>query len=212
MSYESTINNILRDKAHAWSLNYYNEKATSYDVSLARAQAMLELMKKEGELHAAQKTHASFLALSKNPSPKLKGDIKNIESVIGQLKSDVARLCFTSHGATRPYSLSGAQDIIDTIAYSQFLEKQRFSSLQGVRNHFMVTGDEEAMREGVVTTEDRFSTAMASLGTVLPSKVPLEVEPSVPLESHKKRNRRYEEEDDGWVDPEQVKGWRNKDW
>ena len=43
--HETTVGNILRDKAHGWSLNYYNDKTSIYDVPLARARAMMEMMK-----------------------------------------------------------------------------------------------------------------------------------------------------------------------
>lgn len=214
MSYES-INNILRDKAQGWSLDYYNDKKTSYDVPLVRAQAMLELMKKEGEHLAAQKKHASLLALSKTtskPSQRVKDEIKAIESVISQLKGDVLRLSFTSHGATRCYSSSKAEDIINILAYKQLLEQQRFSSLQGVRNIFMMTGDEEAMCQGVEQVERRFTANMASLDSI---KLSSEPQPESAQESgvaSAKRNRRYrEEEEDDWPEHE-VKGLRSGDW
>ena len=211
--HETTVANILRDKAHGWSLNYYNDKTTIYDVPLARANAMLELMKKEAEFQKAQKTHAAFLACSKRPDGRLKEDIKAVESAISQLKSELSRLSFVSYGATRAASFSQAEDIIHTLAYKQLLEQQRFSSLKGVCNLFMVSGDEEAMRQGVEKVENRFTTSMASLGLV--KAVPAaSQEPSAPAAapvSQPKRTRAYSEEDD-WVEEHNVKGWRKEEW
>ena len=212
MSYEPTINNILRDKAQRWSLNYYNDKTTSYDVPLARAHAMLELMEKESEFKVAQKTHASFLAISKNPNQRLKEDIKAIESKIGQLKADISRLVFISHGAVRTYSLSSAQDIIDTLAYKQLLEQQRTSGIQGARNLFMANGDEAAMRESVEAVETRFRAVMASLDAAPRPVAAPEPEPEPEAPQTKKRNRRYDEEDYDWDELEKVGGWRMTNW
>jgi hypothetical protein len=221
MSYEPA-NNILRDKAHGWSLNYYNDKTSSYDVPLARAQAMLELMKKEGELQAAHKAHASFLAtMTKQTQGRLKEDIKAVESVIGQLKGDVSRLSFISYNVFRPATLSASQDNVDTLAYKQLLEQQRFSSLQKLRNLFMESGDEEAMRQGVAAVEERFKSTMASLDTttvLAADAAPAVFTPTAAFAAvaevvHKKRTKRYSEaEDDGWDELEKVGGWRSNDW
>ena len=212
MSYEPA-NNILRDKAHGWSLNYYNDKTSSYDVPLARAQAMLELMKKESELQAAQKTHASFLAtMTKHTQGRLKEDIKAVESVIGQLKSDVSRLSFISYNVFRPATLSAAQDNADTLAYKQLVEQQRFSSLQRLRNLFMENGDEEAMRQGVAAVEERFKSTMASLELVKEAPTQVAAQAHEPVAAPKKVKRhRADEEDDDWAEPE-VKGWRSNEW
>jgi hypothetical protein len=217
--HEPTVANILRDKAHGWSLNYYNDKASIYDVPLARARAMLELMKKETELHAAQKRHAGFLACSKRPEGRLKEDIKAIESVISQLKSEVSRLSFTSYGAARASSFSRAEDIIHTLSYKQLLEQQRTSSLQRVRNLFMVDGDVEAMRQGVETVETRFTTSMASLSLLTPAAlVSVAVAPvaaaalapvAEPAAAQPKRSRAYSEEEEEWTEPV-LNGWRGK--
>ena len=218
---EAVVNNILRDKAHGWSLNYYNDKTSIYDVPLARARSMLELMKKEGELHEAQKTHAAFLEV-KRPTARLKEDIKAIESIISQLKREVSRLSFTSYGAARASSLSRAEDIIHTLSYKKLLEQQRSSSLQRVRNLFMVDGDVEAMRQGVEAVETRFTTSMASLSPLKPAVLVNAAAASVaeavaapapaPVAEavQSKRSRAYSEEvDDEWTEPE-MKGWRGK--
>lgn len=220
--HETTVGNILRDKAHGWSLNYYNDKTSIYDVPLARARAMMEMMKKEAELQAAQKTYAAFLACSKRPEGRLKEDIKATESVISQLKGEVSRLSFTSYGAARASSFSRAEDIIHTLAYKQLLEQQRFSSLQRVRNLFMLHGDEEDMRKGVETVENRFITSMASLSLLTPAALAAPApsaaaeaaaeaaaSPSAsPSASQPKRARAYSEEEE-WTEPE-MKGWRGK--
>jgi hypothetical protein len=215
--YEPVVSNILRDKAHGWCLDYYNDKKTSYDVSLLRAQSMLELMKKEGELQKAQKTHAAFLASSKRPDARLKEDIKAIESLISQLKGEVSRLSFTSYGATRASSFFMAEDIINTLAYKQLLEKKRNSSLQRLRNLFMMDGDLEAMRQGVATIEENFTTTIASLSPLKPASlaapVPVPVAAPVPVPVtevvQSKRSRAYSEEVEEWTEP-QLKGWRGK--
>lgn len=219
MSYESTINNILRDKAQGWSLDYYLDKRTSYDVPLARAQAMLELMEKEIELQSAQKKYASFLAASKGASQRLKNDIKAVESVISQLKSDVSRLVFISNGAYRPSSIFRAHEAINTLLNKRMVEKQRIMLLHNVRNTFMRNGNEEEMRQGVEAAESNFATSMASLAAApapasgpMPVPVPVPVAEPEPEAAPKKRNRAYSDEDDGWEEPEQVKGWRSKDW
>jgi hypothetical protein len=219
------VGNILRDKEHGWSLNYYNDKTSIYDVPLARARAMLEMMKKEAELQAAQKTYAAFLACSKRPEGRLKEDIKATESIISQLKSEVSRLSFTSYGAARASSFSRADDIIHTLAYKQLLEQQRFSGLQRVRNLFMLDGNEEAMRQGVETVENHFITSMASLSLLTPAALaapapaatsgPVAVAAAAPVTEapvQSKRSRAYSEEE-GWTEQEQeqeLNGWRGK--
>lgn len=42
VKYEHVINDILRDKASGWALNYYREAASSVDVALARAIAGMD--------------------------------------------------------------------------------------------------------------------------------------------------------------------------
>jgi hypothetical protein len=198
-----TVANILRDKANGWSLDYYNDKKTIHDVPLLRAQAMLELMKKEGELEAAQKKHAAFLACSKRPDQRLKDDIKAVESVVSQLKSEASKLAFSSHGAERAYSFSNAEDIIHTLAYKQLLEQQRSSNLQSIRNNFMVNGDEEAMRQAVAAVESRFTTSMASLSQLKPAPAPSPAPALAPVAGRSKKCVSYSEDDD-WVDLEQL--------
>lgn len=217
---EPTVANILRDKAHGWSLNYYNDKSSIYDVPLARAYAMLELMKKEAELHAAQKRHAAFLEV-KRPDARLKEDIKAVESIISQLKREVTRLSFTSYGAARASSFSRAEDIIHTLSYKQLLQQQRSSSLQRVRNLFMVDGDEEAMRQGVEAVETRFTTSMASLSPLKPAALVTAAAAAVaeavaaaapvaePAQSKRSRAFSEEVEEEDWTEPE-LKGWRSK--
>ena len=196
MSYEST-KNILRDKAQGWSLDYYKCKGTSYDVPLVRAEAMLELMKKEGELEILQKDLAAFVAtVPKEPQGSSKQHIKQMESMVSQLKSEMSALSFTSYGADRPSSLSKAQDIYDIILYKKLLEKQRIMLLHSVRNLFMRNGNEEEMRQGVVMAESRFAAAMASLAPAAAA------EPApAPVPEPKKRSRAYSE-DDGWDEEE----------
>jgi len=208
-----TVANILRDKAHGWSLDCYNEKKTIHDVPLVRAQAMLELMKKEVELQQAQKKHAAFLASSKRPDQRLKEDIKAVESVISQLKGDVSRLSFMSYGASWVSSLAMAEDVIHTLSYKQLLEQQRSSNLQSIRNNFMLDGDEDAMRQAVEKVETRFTTSMVSLSLV---KAAAKQEPAAAAPaaapaaaSHPKRTRAYS--DDEWEE-HNVKGWRSDEW
>ena len=217
MSYEYSINNILRDKAQGWSLDYYLDKRTSYDVPLARAQAMLELMEKESELQVAQKKYASFLAASKGAGQRIKDDIKAVESVISQLKGDISRLSFISNGAYRPPSFLRAHEAIDTLLTKRMLEKQRLMLLHSARNIFMRNGNEQEMRQSVEAAETRFSAAMASLEPApgpAPEPAPVAApEPAAGQEpAPKKRNRHYSEDDDDWEEPEQLKGWRNKEW
>ena len=203
--YEPTVENILRDKAQRWSLDYYKEGKSTYDVSIARAEAMLALISKENELPAKQKILEmlnSHLAVS--PTKKIKDEIKAEEAAIRQIKAEMSRLSFIC-GPSVP--LHAAQHNLETLIFKRYLEKNRIEGLQNLRNMFMHDQDEDYLRRGVTWVESRFETLMATStkGAVsTPAPVPY-LEPQQPSEATwRQRKRRDIQEDDGYAEVEDA--------
>lgn len=208
--YESTVENILRDKAHGWSLDYYKDGKSIYDVDIVRAETMLALISKENELPAKQKNLemlTSHLAVS--PSKKIKDEIKAEEAAIRQIRTEMSRL---SYICGLSVSLQKAQNNLDILIFKRYLEKNRAEGLQNLRNMFMHDGDEDFLRRGVTWVESRFDTLMATStkGAVsTPAPVPY-LEPQQPSEATwRQRKRRVSQEDDGYAEVEDaiLKSW-----
>ena len=209
--YESTVENILRDKAHGWSLDYYKDGKSIYDVDIVRAETMLALISKENELPAKQKNLemlTSHLAVSPS-SKKIKDEIKAEEAAIRQIRTEMSRL---SYICGLSVSLQKAQNNLDILIFKRYLEKNRAEGLQNLRNMFMHDGDEDFLRRGVTWVESRFDTLMATStkGAVsTPAPVPY-LEPQQPSEATwRQKKSSVIQDDDGYAEVEDaiLKSW-----
>lgn len=163
-AYEPTVANILRDQKSGWNTDYYkNDTTTSYDVALARAEAMHQLLIKEAEMHVIQeklsvrekeKTNSDWQAMNK------KDDIEAMKGSIDAIKREISALYLTVRDMEWPTSIQAAADIVHTIRYNRLLEQQRASGLQRLRNTFKEDGNLDYLRRGVTWTETYFARHM----------------------------------------------------
>lgn len=163
--YAATVGNILRDKAQGWSLDYYKDDGkSSYDVAIARAETMVQLVIKSNEASTLyQKLNAleKIVSLSKQEEKARLADVKKVEIAIEHNKTDMRNLAFTTIDMVMPSTLQEAEGNIATLAYKRVLEKQRMAVLQLARNQFMCDCDEELLWRTVTYAETRFTALMS---------------------------------------------------
>jgi hypothetical protein len=208
--YESTVENILRDKAHRWSLDYYKDSKSIYDVGILRAETMLALIAKENELPPKQKMLELLnKQMAVSPTKKIEAEIKAEESAIRQIRVEMSKLSYICGPSVL---LQVAEHKLETLTFKRYLEKNRAEGLQNLRNMFMHDGDEDFLRRGVTWVESRFETLMATSSSTpvsTPTPVPY-LQPQQPSEATwRQKKRRVSQDDDGYADVEDaiLKAW-----
>jgi len=139
--YDYVIENILRDKEYGWSLNYYKpDGKSSYDVGIARMTNEIK------ELTANIVTNEKLMkTLDQNIS---NSSHKKIQK--SQLETwDKQFVLAEEEIRNDTHRIQEIQNLLPKWEWNRYLELGRESSLQHVRNSFMIDNNMEQLAKGV---------------------------------------------------------------
>jgi len=156
-SYEETVENILRDKAYRWSLDYYKEtEKTSVDLALDRAMIPLRRMavalasaktakETATKVHKEAKETLTISNMKLSAQKKAEQEYEAAEKVL----DDAERL-----EAFLEYELQVLEESeeLHILKLKQFVERFRARSFRNLRNRLQKDGDVDYMRRAVTWT------------------------------------------------------------
>ena len=145
--YEHIVTDILRDKRHDWSLNYYNDKKTSWDTEIVKARnilkvcqelitannAMLDKQTKDLARYRLGKTHPDYLHLTPQ-------NLKTMDSSYAVATDTIAEN--NEHIKTTTAFLNEA-------LWNQYIESRTRQIMRHLRTKFKTDNDVEFLRRGV---------------------------------------------------------------
>jgi hypothetical protein len=146
--YEHVVDDILRDKAYGWSLNYYSDSAkTSWDVAVGRT-ALRIVKLEEGvaynkTLLAASEDKIKRSRLEPNDANYLKISKVALQAV------DQAYATATDEIGEMTKELEELRPLQEEQIWKQYVEKRTGATLRQLRNKFQIDGDVDFMRRGV---------------------------------------------------------------
>ena len=145
--YEHIVTDILRDKRHDWSLNYYNDKKTSWDIEIVKAKnilkdcqdlislnnAILDKQTKDLAKYRLGKTHPDYLHLTTQ-------NLKTMDSAY----------------AVATDTITESRDRINTTTaflnealWNQYIESRTTRIMRHLRTKFKADDNIEFLRRGV---------------------------------------------------------------
>lgn len=146
--YENIVDDILRDKAYHWRLNYYADYAkTTWDLTVCKGALRIK------ELEASLKANKLLLEscetkirrsrLDPTDTNYLKISKKELQAV------DLAYATATDEIGEDSKELEELQPKQQENIWNQYVERRTDATLRNLRNRFQIDGNEDFMRRGV---------------------------------------------------------------
>jgi hypothetical protein len=162
VKHEHVVNDILRDKASGWALNYYREAASSVDVALARAIAGMDRDALEAESVTLRKSLAAMEGHGEGGQEK-KAVVEDMRQRLDTLKREIE---YVQDKSIKENKRKEAEDLKASIAtVRKEMEDSRTTEIRRLNGRLEKNRQEIQRLTGIVgtTTYPSWSAAVLAL-------------------------------------------------
>jgi len=145
--FDSTVNDILRDKASGWNFNYYSDKNTSWDSDLAHTNDTINRLKQ------TIKTNETLLDKCKHQLAcnRLEPKDKNYAKLSAKQQQDLNQVYAQTIDDLTIYKneLNELLPVQSMQKWNRYVDQMSNANLRKLRNKYQIDSDLEFLKRGV---------------------------------------------------------------